>query len=98
MQNYKLHRKAVKDLVNIKAYTRQIWSDEQSYKYLTLIKKGCEYVSENFMLGQSIDHIKEGYRKYSVKSHFLIYRKSATDDLIEIIRILHKSMDIENKL
>jgi plasmid stabilization system protein ParE len=67
MQKYKLSKKAVTDLTSIKAYTRQTWSDEQSYKYITLIREGCEYVSENFMLGQSIDYVREGCRKYSVK-------------------------------
>jgi toxin ParE1/3/4 len=32
-----------------------------------------------------------------VKSHLIFYRK-AEDNIIEIIRILHQNMDIENRL
>jgi toxin ParE1/3/4 len=42
----------------------------------------------------SIEHIKAGYRSASVQSHLIFY-KWADDGIVEIVRILHRQMDIE---
>jgi len=42
----------------------------------------------------SCDEIRPGYRKFPRGSHVIFYR-SATDCMIEIVRVLHRSMDIE---
>jgi toxin ParE1/3/4 len=39
------------------------------------------------------DYILKGYRKYPVISH-LIYYRIGDNDSVEIIRILHKNMDV----
>lgn len=44
-----------------------------------------------------MEHIKKGYFMSKVKSHLIFYRK-AEDEMVEIIRILHQIMDIENRL
>jgi toxin ParE1/3/4 len=56
-----------------------------------------EYVAKNFESGKSIDFIKSGYRISKVKSHIIFYKKSA-DNIVEIIRVLHQQMDIENRI
>jgi toxin ParE1/3/4 len=56
-----------------------------------------EYVSQNQESGKSMNHIKNGYRASKVKSH-LIFSKTSSESEIEIIRILHERMDIENRL
>lgn len=48
-------------------------------------------------LGKSISNVIEGYRVSKVKSHLVFYKES-TDTVIEVIRILHERMDIENRL
>jgi len=56
-----------------------------------------EYISENYESGKSLEHIRKGYRSSKVKSHLIFYRKSKRST-VEIIRILHQRMDIENHL
>jgi toxin ParE1/3/4 len=46
--------------------------------------------------GRPRDDIREGYRKYHVGRHLIFYRQAGKD--IEIIRILHDRMNIENHL
>lgn len=43
-----------------------------------------------------MDHVRKGYRASKVKSHLIFYR--ITNDIVEIIRILHERMDIDNRL
>jgi toxin ParE1/3/4 len=93
---YRISEKAINDLENIWFYTFNRWSKEQADRYHHLIIQEIEYVVDNFNLCQNKDYIRLGYRMTKVKSH-LIFLKQA-DDVIEIIRILHENMDIENRL
>jgi toxin ParE1/3/4 len=94
---YRISKKALEDLNNIWTYTYSKWSLEQADRYYNLLINEFEYITNNFMTGKSMDHIKTGYRASIVKSHLVIYRKSE-NDITEIIRILHQRMDIENKI
>ena len=96
-QSYRISEKAVEDLENIWTYTLQKWSIEQADRYYNLIINEIEFITENFMSGKSMDHIKSGYRASIVKSHLIFYRKSQNNQ-VEIIRILHQRMDIESRI
>lgn len=96
-KNYRLSQKAKEDLETIWLYTYQRWSAKQADHYFKLIVDEIEYIAENSESGRSIDIIKKGYRSSIVKSHMLIYRKNK-GGVVEIIRILHQRMDIENRL
>jgi toxin ParE1/3/4 len=95
--SYKISKKAVEDLESIWIYTYENWSVEQADRYYTLIINEIEFITDNFMSGKSMEHIKTGYRASKVKSHLIFYRKN-NDSHIEIIRILHQRMDIENRI
>ena len=43
-----------------------------------------------------MDNVRNGYRSSKVKSHLIFYR--VVNDTIEVIRILHELMDIENRI
>ncbi len=43
-------------------------------------------------------YIRKGYLRTKVKSHFIFYKINEKRDELEIIRILHQQMDIENRL
>ena len=47
--------------------------------------------------GRNCDYIRRGYRKYGVGKHLIFYRQ-ADNNSIEIVRILHGSMDVEQRL
>jgi len=53
-------------------------------------------LSINYKIGKSVDHIRNGYRISYVKSHIIFYKIGDVNNL-EIIRILHQSMDVENQ-
>ena len=94
---YRISEKAIEDIEKIWIYTFENWSVEQADRYYNLIIDEIEFVAENLMSGKSMDYIKRGYRASKVKSHLIIFRK-ADDDKIEVIRILHQVMDLENRL
>ncbi|MGV3459560.1 MAG: type II toxin-antitoxin system RelE/ParE family toxin [Flavobacterium sp.] len=97
MRNYRISEKAFNDLENIWLYTVEAWSAEQADRYYNLIIEEIKYIASNFESGRNMDYIKKDYRAANVKSHIIFYKK-ASDDVIEIVRVLHQAMDIKNKL
>jgi len=97
MAKYRLTNEALKDLEGIWAYTYEKWSVDQADRYYKLIMDEIEYIASNPLLGRSMDHIKEGYRSSKVKSHLIFYR-IGLDKTIEIVRILHQRMDVEERM
>ena len=97
MVKYKLTKEAVKDLENIWAYTFEQWSVEQADRYYDLIIDEIEYIASNPFSGKPMDHVRQGYRVSKVKSHLVFYKLSGIKT-VEIVRILHQRMDIENRM
>ena len=97
MPNYRLSRKALSDLVEIGRYTERKWSVNQRNTYLKQIDNCFAELSDNPNLGVKCDYIKKGYRKFPQGSHIIFYRLNS-DNILEIIRVLHKSMDVESHL
>ena len=91
-----ISKKAVSDLEEIWLYTVEKWSMEQADRYYNLIVDEINYICKNSNAGKSMDHVRKGYRASKVKSHLIFYR--VLHDTIEVIRILHERMDIENRI
>jgi toxin ParE1/3/4 len=91
-----ISKKAVADLEEIWLYTLKKWSLEQADRYYHLIFDEINYICRNITAGKSIEHVRKGYRVSKIKSHLIFYR--VLNDQIEVIRILHERMDIENRL
>lgn len=96
--NYRLSKKAEEDLEGIWLYTLETWSIEQADRYLSLIFDEIEFLSKNPKTGLDLDHIRKNYRYSKVKSHLIFYKHKTSDDVIEVIRILHERMDLENRI
>jgi toxin ParE1/3/4 len=97
MRKYRISEKAIKDLENIWIYTLENWSLEQADRYYNLLIDEIEYISQHVESGKTMDFLKTGYRASKVKSHIIFYKKT-NKGIIEIIRVLHQSMDIESRL
>lgn len=95
---FRLSRKAEEDLEGIWLYTLETWSKEQADRYLSLIFDEIEFLSINPKTGQDFGHIRKNYRYSKVKSHLIFYKHKKSDDIIEVIRILHERMDLENRI
>jgi len=95
---YRISEKAFEDIENIWLYTFETWSVQQADRYYNLIFDEIEFIVENPLLGRDYSHVRKNYRSSRVKSHFIFYRYRREDEIVEIIRILHQSMDIEEQL
>ncbi|HEX4372538.1 MAG TPA: type II toxin-antitoxin system RelE/ParE family toxin [Puia sp.] len=93
---FAISKKAVADLEEIWLYTVEKWSVEQADRYYDLIFDEISYICKNNNSGRSMEHVRKGYRASKVKSHLIFYR--ILNDTIQVIRILHERMDIENRL
>lgn len=91
-----ISKKAVADLEEIWLYTFENWSVSQADRYHNLIFDEISYICKNSTAGKSMEHVRKGYRASKVKSHLIFYR--VLNNTIEIIRILHERMDIDNRL
>ena len=94
--SFVISKKAVSDLEEIWLYTHEKWSVDQADRYYNLIVDEINYICKNNNAGKSMEHVRKGYRASKVKSHLIFYR--VLNDMIEVIRILHERMDIENRL
>ena len=95
---FKISNEAQNDLENIWLYTFETWSIKQADRYIELIIDEIEYLTNNPNTGKDFSSVRKGYYRSKVKSHFIFYKINQKEELIEIIRILHQEMDIENRL
>ena len=96
MPSFHLTRRAYEDLKSIARHTQDRWGRAQRDKYLSSLDECFHLLAENPGLGRACDEIRAGYRKMQEGRHVVFYRSLAEG--IEIVRILHSSMDIESQL
>jgi toxin ParE1/3/4 len=97
MPNYTISEKALEDINAIWFYTAQNWSVEQANRYYNLIFDEIEFISNNFEMAQDFGKLRKSYRYSKIKSHLIFFKKNKFNE-IEVIRVLHERMDIENRL
>ena len=95
---YRISKEANVDIENIWLYTYENWSLEQADRYFNLIVDEIEYLAENPESGKDFGHVRKGYVRSKVKSHFIFYKINRKKEEVEIIRVLHQKMDIESRL
>ena len=97
MLELKISAEALADLEKIWAFIFEKWSKEQADSYYMCLIDHMNFLQSNFHTGKSADYIRVGYRVSFVKSHIIFY-KLGDDQKIEIIRILHQSVNIDDWL
>lgn len=93
MTAFLVSRAARADLKNIAAYTQKVWGANQRRTYLKGLDFAFHFLAENPMVGSPCDYIAAALRKHRFESHTVFYERLENEILI--IRILHKSMDVE---
>jgi toxin ParE1/3/4 len=93
--SFTLTGKAKSDLKAIAIFTEQRWGKEQRNLYVKQMDDAFNRLADAPMTGTVCDYIKSGYRKFPQGSHVIFYKKESS--CIEIVRILHKSMNVESK-
>ena len=92
---YRLAPLAEADLEAIWLYTVQAWSVDQADIYLGELFSAFDGLAKGHKLGRPVN-VRAGYIKYLVGAHVVYFRLSACG--IDVIRILHQSMDVERHL
>jgi toxin ParE1/3/4 len=95
---FKISILASRDIESIWLYTYENWSIEQADRYLNLIIDEIEYVAEKPESGFDVSSVRQGYFRTKIKSHLVFYKIDQKNEIVEIIRILHQSIDVENRL
>ncbi|PIQ33283.1 MAG: plasmid stabilization protein ParE [Zetaproteobacteria bacterium CG02_land_8_20_14_3_00_50_9] len=95
MSAYKVTLKAQDDLISIGRHTQKEWGVAQRNFYLKQLDNCFSQIADNPALGMGCDLVATGYRKFPQASHIIFYKQNAKGT-VEIIRVLHKSMDIES--
>ncbi|WP_298513965.1 type II toxin-antitoxin system RelE/ParE family toxin [uncultured Kordia sp.] len=90
-------QKAIDDLSDIWNYTVQEWSEKQADHYYKLIQFGCNKIAQNTAAGKKYENINDALFGLKSGKHIIFYQK-ISKDLIEIVRILHERMDLENRI
>ena len=96
MSSFRLTRLAKNDLRSIARFTENRWSKSQRNIYIKEFDDAFHRLAEGPSIGYSCDFIKDGYFKFPQGSHIVFYKK-ISENRIEIIRILHKKMDVVSK-
>jgi toxin ParE1/3/4 len=94
MPGFRLSEKAMDDLRSIGRFTQNNWGREQRNRYLSMLDTSFHTITNQPEVGINCDDIRLGYRKYHVGRHLIFYRQSI--ESVDVIRILHDSMDIES--
>ena len=88
--------RAEQDLLDIWLYTFRTWGEVQADRYLDELDQGIRLLAANPSLGSDYGQIRGGYRRFSINYHRVFYR--FFNDSVEIMRVLHESMDIDTHL
>lgn len=94
---YRFSAKADRDIESIWYYTFENWSLEQADTYYKQIIAEIKRLAAKPDSGRNFSHLGKQYRFSRVNSHIVFYQAVSPNE-IEVVRILHKRMDIANRL
>lgn len=97
MAKYRFTNKAVEDLSNIWRYTLEAWSEKQADLYYEMLAGFCQDIANNPKFGKSYDEISEGLYGFRANKHIIFYQIISKNEIV-IVRILHGSMDLKNRI
>lgn len=97
MAKFRLTNKAVYDLSAIWNYTYDTWSEKQADKYYEFLIGSCQEIADSPRSGKRFDLIAKNIYGFRAGRHIIFYR-IISDLEIEVIRILHGSMDLKSRV
>jgi toxin ParE1/3/4 len=87
---------AEQDLIEIWLYTLEAWGEARADEYLDNIDKTLRLLAEQPQLCRLREKFNPPVRIHHCQSHLIAYTE--IEGGIEVIRVLHESMDIEGHL
>ncbi len=97
MAKFKVSVEAQNDLSGIASYTEQMWGREQRNTYLAMMESAFEHLADHPSIGQACDQVRAGYCYFLVGRHLVFYRV-VVGGVVEVVRVLHKSMHVGTNL
>jgi toxin ParE1/3/4 len=94
--SYRLTPAAQRDLASIWDYTEENGGVAQAEAYLGDLREAIERIAKDPLRGRSCEAVRVGYRRYVSGSHLIFYRVQGHG--VDVIRILHQRMDIDQRL
>ncbi len=96
MYKVSIRPEAKNDIKKIWQYTFKTWGKKQADIYTTGRGVAINSLVDKPEIGFTMDHIKDGYRLYRFRHHFVIYTLSPVE--IDVTRVLGENMYIENHI
>lgn len=87
---------AENDLLEIWLYTAEEWNLSQADNYVTQLVSALKNLLDHPELGKDRSDIKTGYRSLLINHHLAFYKLKG--DEIQVMRVLHESVDIEKHI
>jgi toxin ParE1/3/4 len=84
------------DLSDIWDFTAEQWDSRQADRYVRMIVERAQGAAEGRLPMRLADNIRSGYTKIAAGSHMIYFRPTGGE--VEVVRILHQSMDVDSKL
>jgi len=87
---------AEEDLISIWIYSLDRWGETQADQYLDRLYQAFMLISDHPQIASVCEELVPEVRIYSCEQHLIVYTLSQIG--IEIMRVLHHSMDIESQI
>lgn len=87
---------AESDLLEVWLYTAEEWNLTQADSYIDQIHEGLSKLIKHPEMGKDRSDLRKSYRSLIVNHHIAFYR--LVDDEIQIMRVLHESVDVPTHL
>ena len=87
---------AEQDLIGIWLYTFDEWGERQADRYLDDLEAAINLLAEQPLLCRERTELNPAVRIHHYAHHLIVYL--AQEDSINVVRILHESMDIDSQL
>lgn len=93
----RLSAAARQDISGIWTYSAKRWDKAQADRYVRAIMDSLDCLSGDIAKWRNANEVRADYFKLVVGSHVVFYR-SRTVNVIEVVRILHQRMDFDRHL
>ena len=93
-----ISKQSSEDIEALLLYTIAEWGTAQMVLYQGSLNSAMDTLTVMPYIGHLVDSIQEGYRVLRVKEHVIIYRIDTALRRVNILRVLHKRMDVQRKV
>jgi toxin ParE1/3/4 len=96
MAEYRLSDRTRADLIDIYDFTESKFGAYQADAYYAGLVRSFGLLADFPLIGQSVDELAAGYRRFRFQSHLIFYTVQA--DYVEIRAVIHGAQDIRPQL